>query len=588
MLEKVSKLSSRDKLLIFILVAVSFILISIRFLWIDRFPVGITHDDSEVLLSAWTYISHGTDSSGTSFPMSIFSNNTAGGLAGLPSAILAPIVGNFSFSLFVARLPYVFLNIATIIILALFVYRLLKDKRLAIIVFLVGLVNPWLFVYSRYPTEAPFSLFFIILGMYMLFSLKGKMLIFSALPFAAGFFSYFGAKPVIPLLVIALVIIHAKFWHKESLKIYLSLLGVFALSVAIYLVYFLNASSGSTFTRRASNETVFSNFEKYSMQADEQRRGSIDYPFKNLIYNKYTNFVKDELEKVTGVFSPQFLFLGGDELSVYRLGEHGVIYFIDGIFIILGIVYIQKLDKNKKGLIVSLLVSGVVIALVPSAISRVGGTSYFFRSFFLIPWLIILISMGINFLIQGSAKRKTISAVLIATIYLVFFISFLTFFFFRYSVREQENHFLSERILANYISRVDKITDKSIVVGTVSPHDTYLEFLLYSNYLDKDTILFAPSENPHIGKISFISKCEPATIDKIVILDSRLNCDKLGNQNPSGIYNQKDAGEQFLIYNDILCNSQNLDQWRRHHLIDDYLIESMSIEEFCNRWIQKL
>src|SRR3990172_7963576 len=105
-----------------------------RFLWLDRFPVGISHDEAEVLLSAKTYWLFGTDISSTSFPKSIFTNLTSGGLSGLPS-------------------------------------------------------------------------FLLTIGIYLLFKLKGSKIFYSLIPFIFSFFSYFGAKPVILLLLPLLLIV---------------------------------------------------------------------------------------------------------------------------------------------------------------------------------------------------------------------------------------------------------------------------------------------------------------------------------------------------------------------------------------------
>src|SRR3990172_4126217 len=106
-----------------------------RFLWLDRFPVGISHDEAEVLLSAKTYWLFGTDISSTSFPKSIFTNLTSGGLSGLPSFLLTPILGWQRLSLGEVRLPYVLINLLTLMFLVLLIYQLSRSSLLALITF---------------------------------------------------------------------------------------------------------------------------------------------------------------------------------------------------------------------------------------------------------------------------------------------------------------------------------------------------------------------------------------------------------------------------------------------------------------------
>ncbi|MBU0572419.1 hypothetical protein KKE18_01905, partial [Patescibacteria group bacterium] len=218
MLKKVSQRFSQDKSIILLLL-ISIVLIGIRFLWLDRFPVGINHDEAEVVLSAKTYWKYGTDISLTPFPKSIFTNETSGGLSGLPSFLLTPFIGWAELTLQVARLPFVVLNIASLGLLALIVWQLTKNIVLTFSTIFVGLINPWLFAYSRATTEAPFALFFILLGIYLLFKYQGKKVLYSIIPFILAFYSYFGAKPAVLALVPLLLFLHWRFFGKTNKKI---------------------------------------------------------------------------------------------------------------------------------------------------------------------------------------------------------------------------------------------------------------------------------------------------------------------------------------------------------------------------------
>ena len=98
MLKKVLKQFFQDRksklIIILILVVVFF-----RFLWLDRFPIGINHDETDLILSAQTIWKFGKDVSGVAFPKSLFFTYTEAGQAGLPSFLLSPYLGNISFSM---------------------------------------------------------------------------------------------------------------------------------------------------------------------------------------------------------------------------------------------------------------------------------------------------------------------------------------------------------------------------------------------------------------------------------------------------------------------------------------------------------
>jgi len=544
----------------------------LHFVWLERFPVGLSHDDAEVVLSAKTYWLFGTDTSGTSFMTSVFSNLTEGGLSGLPSILLSPIIGIFPLSLVMIRMPYVLINIATVILLSALINKITKDRILSLIIFMVGLLNPWLFVYSRSPTEAPVALFFVMLGIYLFFSTQGKKIIMSSISFVLAFYSYFGAKPVILVLLLAI-----PFIKKVPNRLLFLFIGLFF--VGIYFVSYFSSQQG-TFSERAGKELVISNLDRYSEIVGEQRRSSIDFPLKNFFYSKYSQLAHDVSHKALGTLDPDFLFFSGDNPSIYRFEDHGVFYLIEFPLMIIGIFSLGKYWKKNRELVL-LISSGFVIGVIPSAVSQIGD-SYFFRGFFLVPWFVVLISLGIRLL-----SKYKLAIYLLSVLYFVSFVSFLSFFFFRYSVKEQENHFLSGRVMSNYLIRLP--SDQKVSIVTTSPHAAYHQYLFYSNFRDANEILFE-QENYSVGNVTFYPSCDDLELNdqNIVIVDSRLNCNVTAEETPSGIYNQKDAGVQFLIYNDNLCRDVQLDSWRRFHYISDYAIENTNKEVFCNRWVQKI
>src|SRR3989339_87202 len=363
MLKKVLKqYLVKNKLLIIPLLIILFSLI-LRFTWIDRFPGGMDADQVEVSLSAKTIGLFGVDSSGTGWKTMIFGNNTKAGIAGLPSIMISPLYYFSKLNLTNIRIPFVIINVITIIFLSLLVFELTKEKIIIILTLLIGFINPWMFAYSRVPTEAPFSLLLIIVGMYFLFKFKGYKIFYSLLFFVGSFYSYFGAKPLLLLLVPVLLIIHYFINNKRNIKIYIFFLLSFILFAGIYFGVSRKLNL-NTFSARSQDEILILNADYFSDKVNEYRRASIDYPLKNVLINKYTVTLLEFSKKYMSWISSDFLFWKGDARGMYTFEDHGLIYVLDLLFIVIGIYGISNYKK-----LIPLLITLFIVSSIPPALS---------------------------------------------------------------------------------------------------------------------------------------------------------------------------------------------------------------------------
>jgi hypothetical protein len=227
-----------------------------------------------------------------------------------------------------------------------------------------------------------------------------------------------------------------------------------------------------------------------------------------------------------------------------------------------------------------------VVAPIGSSIS-IMGTSYFFRAFLLIPVGVMIIGYGMYYLYTNILKIKYyLLFILLFLLYLLFFINFLVFYFFRYPVKQQDNQFLEERILASYLTRAK---NKGLTVGvdvanTISSYNLYT---FYSGSLDRKFIPhFEGSIGINLTGIKFTDNCKADAASEIQIYDIKLNCPKEKDRYVV-IQNQKDAGYQYYIYNDKVCENEKLDVYRRTHELRDYAVENLTDAQFCNKWIFK-
>jgi hypothetical protein len=539
------------------------LLIAVRFLWLNEFPPGINHDETDVTLSARSIWKTGKDISGVPFPSYFFFTKTDAGLAMLPSTIFSPIYGLFKLSAWGDRLPYVFVNLLTVFAISYLAYILTKKKSIFWISLFVSLTNPWLFYYSKVANESPLALLFVLIGIIVFLKAKIDTKVLYSIPlFLASFFSYQGAKVTIPIFVI-LFVLFSKIARNLKFKYLLIFL---VLPVIYYLVSYF--SGGSTFHKR-QNELIFSKLPYYSSITNEQRRGSIDFPLKNLYYNKYSYLTGQVLKKYVSFISPEFLFFRGDEAVLFE--EQGLMLLVDLIFILIGLAVISRYRSGKRmdawALVALLFISGTT----SSAIS-VSSTQYIYRGYLLIPGLILLIVFGIDFLAE-KLRFSPIHYLLIGLIYLFSFVWFLVFFFFRHPILGQENNFLSERVLSSYLVRLEfqnKLDGVSVV--TPFPERVRGEYYFFSN---SDT-------SPDISE-----DCGNINPENTFVISSKIICPQEKDLKPIVIQNQIDTGAIFKIYNDKLCTGINMVPYRRSHFVSDYNIEKMDNATFCNRWIGK-
>lgn len=558
MLKKALQQFLKDNLLVFILIIIG---LFFHFLYLDIFPVGLTHDDADVVLSMKTLSDSGVDVSGVGFPNLLFFNKTQGNISGLASFLISPIFKLFELDLFSIHFVYVIINIASLILLSYLVYLLSKNEKLSLYIFLIGLFNPWMFAYSRYPTEAPIALLFVLIALVFFFSKLNSGLLLSSVFFILSFYSYYGAKIAIIILFPLLLLIFRP-------KKYLFSLPVFILGVASYfLVSIFNTNS--TLSKRLGNELIFKNIETYQQRTDEFRKISLEQKYKYLFLNKYVFLGEDVFKKYIGWMSPSILFFEGDPVSVYRFSDHGLFYILDAILFIFGFIYFVLYAKeNKKLIVLSMLL--FIIAPIGSSISNIG-TSYFFRSFLLLIPLTILTGSGLyylQFILEKHNKKIFWYAFII--LYTLFFVRFLNFYFVRYLVYSQENNFFSERILSSYIKRVGEI--KIISLKIVNEESFINLHKFYNRELR--------------GNIVITNDCSLIDNEGVAIYDSVLSCSNL-QKDYLVIVNQKDSGVVYKIFGDSLCSNTVLTPFKREHKLSDYKVESMSDSEFCNRWIQK-
>lgn len=561
-----------------------FLLVS-RFIWLDKFPVGMYHDEVEYLLSAKSYMLTGADLSGYGLPLSLVKTETDGIISPVPPVITAVYAFVTPLTHQSSRIPVIIVNILTMLLIFFITSRFSGNKKIGFIASVVFLLNPWSIYLSRFAVDSPFALLFFLLGIYILLSSSGNKIFYSLVFFILGFFSYHGAKvtflPLIGVLIISKL-------AEGSEKFKPSKAFAYFICAASFVFIFATVASiiPNSIINTRSDDLIFSRQDDIARLVDEGRRLSIESPVNPIFVNKIKSVSEIFIDKYLTSFSPDVLFLKGDARATYRFGSHGLFYFIDFLFICLGFVYLYKKSFKHFFLMVAL----ILIAPIPSAISAVD-TSTVNRAFLLLPLLTILIAYGIWGFINLVSKShfKKIAVFSICLVYLLSFLNFLHFYFYRYPINQQESYFLSERILSRFISfNTNKKTEVILPDERIS-RSVFLEYLFYSGQEDhnfKTALSNIKNGQFELENTIFTSKCpEVGDPDTIYIISKDVNSCWVDGTLSYQIIDQKDAGSIYKVYNSSSCEGVTLNRFRRLNNSDDYAIEDLDKDKFCERWI---
>lgn len=561
---------------IFFIVLIIF-LSFLRLLWLDRFPAGMSHDETEYSVNGLAYRYMGKDLSGFALPLSIFRTQTEGRISIIP----ALIISFYSIFTNVNELSLRLLYWSVGIFASLIFYKVVKllfEKKIAQYSLVVFLINPWTFDLFRWIDNTSWALLFTLLGTLLFFCRCRHNTYLSLVFFGLAFLSYHAVK-ILFIPLISVLFVYKYLILKDKGKKYLIFLILSILFFVSYIIleYKLPGEPASG----RLNDLVIFNKEILSDATNLERRLSIDSAFRNVFSNKFSSAYNIMIRKYFAAFSLGTLLFSGDIRSTYTFGEHGLFYLLDLVFLIFGTIKAFK-NYKKQLLLVALL---IFISPMATSVSLVEA-SVFNRSFLLIPSFIILIGVGISAVID---IKKNVVKYFLLVIYAVSVINFTYFYFFRYPVTQQENHYFSEKLLSQYLNKING----NVTIYAAENRSLALNYIFYlkdkrenaiSNFFE---IYQLNQDSINIGNATFTNKCETVG-GKINIYQRKMDCGEFDIKNAEVIQDQKDSGGIFYIYNDDLCNNLTLTTYRRDHRIEDYNLLGMQDKLFCERWINKI
>jgi hypothetical protein len=585
-----------------ILFALIFIIgIFSRFYNIQKIPTFIYQDEMGYLISAISMNLSGTDITGTWNPLSL--SPVTPSIAALDEATTQFIFPFYKLpinNILAGKLPFILISLIVPFLIAGISYEFTNSKPIAKWAWLISMFNPWIWQMGRMSVDPFVSFFFYTAGAYLVLKLNNWKKLWSLPLLFFGFYHYQGHKLVFIfwVLIFCIYSVAPYIEYKKGLKKLLksalvskfkkilpSLL-VFLLSSALFIfyVFFQLPTHGSS---QRLNSFFTPDSPEIAEIVNEDRRMSLDSPLNSILINKYTVWTSQIFERLTETYGYKFLFLEGQiDNAAFSVWNHGIFYIIDSVLIFFGLVYL--LSKKRYGLL-TLLIFGLLVTVIPSLIS--GSKAYFYRSSLNIPLLIILASIGTEYLKSILPKY---------TKYLIYFIYAASIFYFsyiyfvRYPLLSSTRQYFTDRVLVEYLTRVP--LDQEVIVLVPELEFSVSSYLFYTDYLNHENISevqkMFQEKKYRINNITFTTSCIPSSIeDTEKMIFARWDvkrCDlKTIPPNSLQIKDIKDNGTIFNIYNDKLCSGQKLNSYSHIHKKEQFDFDKQSDSEFCSNWVSK-
>ena len=372
----------------FILVLISLAALFLNLYKKDAAPPSFNADEAAFGYNAYSIAQTGKDEYGALLPLRLKSYGDY--TLPLYSYLSVPAIKLFGLSETSSRMLNTLLAVLFPFAMFALVKELFEKDKPAILAALVSGLSWGSLSISRQAHEAYLSVFLITLSFYFFVRLTKKITPKNITLFLISslllLFSYQSGR-IFGLLFFILSLFY--FWReKAGRKIVLLLFTVLLLFSITDVIYQ---------PKRVGN-LLFFNTPGFSLKINELRSegGS------RLVYNKLAVAKKEFLNSYAKYFSPQFLFIEGDENPRFGFKDMGPVTALEYVFLFIGLYYLFKKKERYRYLLLALL----LISPVPAALSW-AGVSLTRSLFFLIPVLII-VSYGMWQLYLSVPKKYSL------------------------------------------------------------------------------------------------------------------------------------------------------------------------------------
>lgn len=443
----------------------------LRVYQLDSVPPSLFGDEVDVGYQAYSLLKTGQDLMGNPWPSLIHSLSEYRAPLFIYSDI--PFIAVFGLNEWGVRLAAVFWGVAGISGTYLLVRKLLNE-RLALLSALFLAVSPWHIHYSRAGFEVTMLLAFLIFATYFFLKGLGKkyFLIFSVMLFALTPYIYSTAVVFTPLLLLIMIVIFSKEIKKNKSNFSLGLV-VFLIILAPYIFQTITGMAGDRFNLIS----IFGSKDLREKVTILQQREELPLGMERFFHNKLGVYMQNFSMNYLRAFSPEFLFLQGDPNSRHSIHEMGEMYFYEIILLLFGAWIILK-SNNKR--IKSLVLGWLLLSPIPASLTYDGGF-HATRDFLMLPPLMVLLSLGANFLWENLKEQRIRYLAWLLIILAVFNVTFyLHRNFVDYPLESSRAWHFGFKEVMQYVDKNSSSFDKILINNTYEP--SLMRFLFWSGY----------------------------------------------------------------------------------------------------------
>lgn len=486
----------RHRLLLCIIIFAAFL----RFWQLGVVPPGVTHDELGYIYNAYSISQTGNNVFGERLPFLTWLNPGGFPFLPVPIYLTVPFFWVLDISATAGRLPSALLGTIDVFLLYILVRLLFKKDYLALLCAFFLAISPWHLHFSRSAYDPNFALFFYLLGIVVFFyEIKRKKLpIFSSLSFFLAIFSYRGMN----IIYIPIVILLA--WYSlKAFKISRRQGIVFLISSGVVVLFFISVIVVNG--KKYFTEALLWNDPKMQAEIDTQIREAQGPVFiRRLFLNKPMYVLNKLRENYIRAYSPEFLFLYTEPSKIYSIWSRGRIYFIDILFVILGIGYLYKRNRTAASFVMGLMLIGGLPGMF-------GSFPYSARNFFLSAIFPVFSAAGVFFLFNTlfARKLKVFGIGILVFVYGYLLGSYLFDYYGRYALYGGEAWAKSLKDLSLKVIE-NKQKYSKIIAGTVSFGDL-IQYAFYSKINPLDVQNAWKNRDPvgtfSIGTVTFTERC---------------------------------------------------------------------------------
>lgn len=350
-------------------------------------PISLYWDEASIGYEAYSIATTGKDMHGNTWLQAIF---PAYGDYKAPvyiwaASLCVKVLGPTNLAV---RLPSILAGTMTLITVYFLGYVLFSSKKIAIYASLAMAFLPGHIHFSRAGFEANLALLFISLSLALflqgLRSQKVKWFALSSLSSLIAVYSYFSARIVVPLMILAISIYAWK--TKKSVVGTILFFSIFIIGLfPLYKSpYFEEAN-----VLRLSTDNITKN-EAGILYSNKLRQEDNNAKIVGLFHHRYILMGRELVENVMAHVEPQYLFFKGDPNSRHSSGFAGVMLATTIPCFYIGLLALLK--KNTHMWL--LLIVWWIIFLLPAAVPR--SVPHTLRSLNSLIPIVLLIGLGIK------------------------------------------------------------------------------------------------------------------------------------------------------------------------------------------------